>query len=172
MFKYCPACGSKKITFTENKKWQCGDCGLEYYHNTAAACGAIIECRDAILLVERGKEPGAGLLDLPGGFADPGEGIVDALLRECREELGWEPPLNTVHFLTSFANVYPYKGFVYNTCDSYFTIDAGSLSHTDLTLQQGEIAGVQFFKHDAVPFDKLAFVSVNKALRFYYDTRH
>lgn len=39
-----------------------------------------------ILLIERDRRPGRGLLALPGGFVDPGERIQDACLRELVEE--------------------------------------------------------------------------------------
>ena len=77
----------------KGNRFFCPDCDFVLYQNTAAATGCVIETDGKILLLVRGKEPSVGKLDLPGGFVDPGEGVLDGLLRELQEELGWQPPI-------------------------------------------------------------------------------
>ena len=171
MFQYCPLCASKKIQLKGNKFF-CPDCGFIYYHNTAAASGCVIQAGEKIVLLERGAEPSLGKLDLPGGFVDPGEGMLEGLVRELEEELGWKPPvpagLSLAEFFTlfaSFPNIYPYKNIVYNTCDVFFTISVPGLVKEDLKPEAGEITGIRFLRPDEVKSDDLAFDSTRRAIK-------
>jgi len=184
MFKYCPSCKSEKISFANGNVFRCPDCGLVYYHNTAAATGCVISVPpmggtdagggERLLLLVRGKDPAKGKLDLPGGFVDPGEGVLEGLYREIQEELGWSPPVppgvpltEVFTLFASFSNVYPYKGFDYNTCDVYFRLSAPGLRVDDLRPRQGEIAAIRLLKPEEIDFDEFAFESTRRAIRAY-----
>lgn len=51
------------------------------------ADGVLIEA-DKVLLVRRGREPGKGLLALPGGIVNYGERLEECVVREVEEETG------------------------------------------------------------------------------------
>jgi ADP-ribose pyrophosphatase YjhB (NUDIX family) len=170
MFRYCPSCASEKIRFESNKVFRCPNCGFTYYHNNAAASGCIIRGGAGLLFLVRGKDPGKGKLDLPGGFVDAGEGLLEGLRRECIEELSWDPgPLEhgKAEFLASFPNTYPYKGISYSTCDIFFVINAPELCEGDLKPQPEEVAALRFIQVPDIRLDDLAFESTKRAVKAY-----
>ena len=170
MFQYCPSCGTEKIQYKGNR-FHCPGCGFIYFHNTAAASGCIIQAGEKIVLLVRNREPSLGKLDLPGGFVDPGEGILEGLYRELKEEIGWQPPVppgaslaEVLTLFASFPNTYPYKNIVYNTCDMFFTISAPGLSEKDLKLEEEEISGVRFLLPEEIKSEDIAFDSTRRAI--------
>ena len=52
--------------------------------------GAVIVLDGDLLLIRRGRPPGQGRWSLPGGRVEAGELLVEAVLREVREETGLE----------------------------------------------------------------------------------
>jgi ADP-ribose pyrophosphatase YjhB (NUDIX family) len=52
------------------------------------AVGAIVRRADELLLVKRGRPPGAGEWSVPGGRVEPGEMLMEAVTRELQEETG------------------------------------------------------------------------------------
>ncbi|MDQ1519619.1 MAG: 8-oxo-dGTP diphosphatase [Actinomycetota bacterium] len=50
------------------------------------AVGAIVQLEDTLLLVRRGRDPGAGQWSIPGGRVGFGESLTEAVEREVLEE--------------------------------------------------------------------------------------
>jgi NAD+ diphosphatase len=165
-FRFCPSCRAPEPDFLDGKRWLCRACGFEYFHNVAAAAGVILDRSGEIVFLERAKEPRKGALGLPGGFVDPHESAEDALLRECREEIGWEPP--SLVFIGSFPNGYEYGGVAYNTCDSFFYYrwPAGT-PLPEFTLGDGESTALRLIPLSELDRDRLAFPSTARALEAY-----
>ena len=117
-FKFCPRCGSEEIKQVEVKSIQCSNCDFIYYHNLAAAVGAVIELDGKILLCKRGRDPEKGQLDFPGGFVEYNETLEVALKREIMEELGVK--VCDINYFMSGINTYRYKDVDYPSVDAYF----------------------------------------------------
>lgn len=140
-----------------------------YFHNVATAAGALIQIGDKLLFLVRAVEPAAGFLALPGGFVDPGERAEDAVKRECREEIGWEPA--SLEFLASFPNRYEYRGTLYNTCDLFFLARADGLDLTDFSPDPREAAGLELVYPASIELDRLAFDSTKRAIDAFRNRR-
>ena len=59
----------------------------EYPERPIVGVSAVIFVDKSVLLVRRKQEPAKGQWSLPGGAVELGEGILEALARELREEL-------------------------------------------------------------------------------------
>ena len=157
VFKYCPKCGAAALRMTGQKLLRCAECGFELYLNVAAAvAGVIVDERGRMVVLVRGKEPGKGKWDLPGGFVDPGDTAEEALRREVREEIGLE--VTGMSYLGSWPNVYEYMGVRYRTLDLGFVCEVTQVARAGP--REDEIAEVLFLGPRAIDLDRFAFPSV------------
>jgi NAD+ diphosphatase len=167
VMRFCPRCASGEFLFRQNNSFECRSCGFQFFMNAAAAVVALIE-DDAgrLLLARRARDPGKGMLDLPGGFADAGETAEQALAREVKEELNLE--IEQCTYFCSFPNTYLYGGIVYNTMDLAFTCtvkDLGVIKADD------DVGGYLFLKPDEIPLEEMSFDSIRRVAERYRDMR-
>jgi ADP-ribose pyrophosphatase YjhB (NUDIX family) len=91
--RFCERCGAAVgVEDVDGRPRQvCSECGTVFYQNPlpVAAC-VVLNDRREVLLVRRRYEPHRGEWCLPTGFAEVGETIEEAALRELREETGLE----------------------------------------------------------------------------------
>lgn len=88
--KYCSSCGGKLSQKEEGdvRRDYCFDCNLFFYDNPLPVAANIVIRNREVLLVKRKNPPFAGLWCLPMGFAESGESIETAAVRELVEETG------------------------------------------------------------------------------------
>lgn len=125
LFTYCPYCGEKALSSAGEKSFSCSFCRFKFFINTASACIALIfNEKNELLVTRRKRDPAKGMLDFPGGFADPGETIEQSLKREVREELNID--ITGLKYFCSCPNRYVYKDVTYTVTDFAFTCRAES----------------------------------------------
>lgn len=159
---HCPRCASREITWHSTNNFECKGCGFTLFLNVASAVAVIIESEGKILFGIRKNEPGRGMLDLPGGFADPGESAEECARREVREETGVD--LTSLRYLMSLPNSYPYRDILYNTLDIIFTV---GFDEPPVIYAGDDLAEVVWLDRESIDLDSIAFSSLREAVRLY-----
>lgn len=166
---YCPCCGTQTHS-TGSNPFRCAaaDCGYIHYFGPCSAVGAIItDPAGQVLLLIRGRDPGRGLLGLPGGFVDPGETAEEALHREVFEETQLQ--ISHFRYLVSFPNQYAYAGAILPVTDLFFVVTVESLD--SLRVEDGEIEAWQFCHPTQRELERMAFGSNRRALEVFLAER-
>jgi 8-oxo-dGTP diphosphatase len=104
---YCTICGKiLKIDVFDGKERQvCSQCREVFYENPLPAATVILPNRNReVLLVKRAKEPFKDMWCFPIGFAEVGESIEDAALRELKEETGVDGQITQLIGVSSHKN--------------------------------------------------------------------
>ncbi len=163
LFRFCPVCGSTPFVSNNSKSKQCDNCGFVMYVNPAAAVAVFIQNHSGELLVcVRKKDPAAGTWDLPGGFVDENETVVQAVARELYEELGLS--INEAEFLYSLPNEYLYSGWTIPTLDFFFLVrvdDNIAISPAD------DVLDCFFMAKDAIDPARFGLKSIQQAVKIF-----
>lgn len=87
---YCPKCGTAMETKLEGGRDRpaCPSCGFVHFGDFSIGAGAVVIRDDKALLIQRGIEPNRGAWQLPGGYVEADEQIIQAVEREVMEEAG------------------------------------------------------------------------------------
>jgi len=137
----------------------CDACGFHYHFNPAVAAGVIAaDAQGRLLLVRRAKDPGRGLLGVPGGFVDVGEAAEAAARREALEETGVD--VADLRYLGSWPNVYEFREIAYPVLDLYFT---GRVRDGSAAAARHEVAEVLWLRPEEIDPAELAFPTTRAA---------
>jgi len=166
--RHCPRCGAEGLDWPSRKQIRCRACGFHFFLNVASAVVAILRCEGKLLLSVRGIEPGKGMLDLPGGFLEPGESGEEAVRRELMEELGLD--VTGPRYLFSFPNRYFHGDVWYDVLDLFFLVD---LSEVPQLTPMDDVSAVRWVEPAEIDFGRIAFDSIRSGLgRFVREFGH
>ena len=154
------ACGARlRVTRQDDfRRWRCPRCEWTFYNNPVPATVAIVVGPRGILLCRRAAAPYRGTWDSAGGFLEADEPPARGLRREIREELGAR--IRRARFRGFVVDRYgrggfPVLGLVYEVRLAG-RIVAGS-----------DVSEVRWFPRDAIPWRRIGFASIRRALRDY-----
>ncbi|MBI2312630.1 MAG: NUDIX hydrolase [Betaproteobacteria bacterium] len=137
----------------------CPSCGAIHYTNPKLVVGSIPEWEGKILLCRRAIEPRHGLWTLPAGFMENHETIVQAALRETREEANANVEIGELYALYDLPHI----------SQVYMMFRARLL---DQSFRPGpETLETRLFTEAEIPWEALAFRTIRETLRRYFADR-
>ncbi len=163
--KFCSNCGSAittRIPEGDNReRFVCDVCSTIHYQNPRVITGCLPIYEDKILLCRRAIEPRHGYWTLPAGFMENGETTDAGAKRESWEEARAE-----------LTDVELYCIYNVPDIDQVFFFYRSYLTGPEAFGVGEESLEVQLFREDEIPWKDLAFYTVYKTLKYYFDDRN
>jgi ADP-ribose pyrophosphatase YjhB (NUDIX family) len=160
---FCSVCGGSVETRipagdTLNRQ-VCVSCGTVHYQNPKLVIGSIPVWEHRVLLCKRAIEPRYGKWTLPAGFMENSETVAEAAMRETVEEAGAHIELGEMFSMISVPHINQVHVFyLARLLDLDFLAGVESLE-------------VQLFDEASIPWDELAFRTVSRTLKFFFEDR-
>jgi ADP-ribose pyrophosphatase YjhB (NUDIX family) len=160
---FCSVCAApvKSVIPPDDNRLRhvCTRCGTIHYQNPKLVIGAIPAWETGILLCRRAIEPRYGKWTLPAGFMENGETVAEAAMRETVEEAGAHIELGDMFSILSVPHI--------NQVHVFY-----SARLLDLDFAAGvESLEVRLFDEASVPWEELAFRTVARTLKLYFEDR-
>ncbi len=159
--KYCPMCSHTlnfQIPNDDNRhRYICSRCQYIHYENPKIIVGILPYYQNQILLCQRAIDPGYGLWTIPSGFMECNESIHDGAKREAVEEAGIHCQNLQLFVIYSISHISQVYMLFISELDSDKT-DPGS-----------ETLATKFFSFKDIPWDDIAFSSVEFSLKKFID---
>ncbi len=160
---FCPSCAAPVLRRVPEgdhlPRFVCTICGTIHYRNPKLVTGCIPEFDGRILICRRAIEPRRGYWTIPAGFMEVGETLQQAAARECQEE--------------ALAHVE-----IGGLCAIVHVLHAEQVHvmfHATLAIPSygvgAESLEVELCDERALPWEELAFKSVEFTLRRYFEDR-
>ncbi len=161
--KFCSHCGASLVVKIppgeDRERHVCDQCGTIHYQNPKIIAGCIPEWEDRILLCRRAIEPRLGLWTLPAGFMELGETLEQAATRETLEEACAEVDELQLYTVLSLPHV-----------DQVHVFFRSRLIRPDFA-PGVESLETALFHESEIPWEELAFSTVRKTLRDFFQDR-
>lgn len=160
-YRFCPRCGVPRQPNAVDRPFRCQACHHTSFFGPVTAVGAVITNEQGqVLLIERARDPGKGLLGMPGGFIDHNETAEFAVRREILEEVGIS--VGELSYLMTAPNEYVYQGIVNPVIDIFFCSKVAS--GQAIQPESSEVSAWIWTDLSSCILDRIAFRSNRLAL--------
>jgi ADP-ribose pyrophosphatase YjhB (NUDIX family) len=164
LIKFCRACGSAVLYRLPDdgdtkERAVCTACNLVHYENPLNVVGTVPYLDNRVLLCKRNIEPRKGKWTLPAGFMELGESTSEGAARETSEEAGANFKIGKLITVMSVPRV----GQVH----LYYLAEL----ENDTFNPGFETQETRMFLESEIPWEDLAFRTVQETLRHYFADR-
>ena len=137
----------------------CSDCGFIDYENPKVVVGSVATWQDRFLLCRRAIEPRKGFWTLPAGFLELHESAAAGAAREAWEEARAKIEIDQLLAIYSIPRISQIQ-LIFRAALATPEVEAGP-----------ETLELDLFPWRDIPWDDIAFPSVNWALDHYQEVR-